>query len=173
MTSRRRALLAMLAAASLVACTGGMDDLEQYAKEVKAKPGGRIEPLPEIKPYESFTYEAATMRSPFVPDTPVVAESGGAGGGVRPDTNRNREFLEQFPLDTLRMVGTLEAGSIFFGLVQDKDGLVHRVLPGNHLGQNDGKILRVTPSSIELVEIVPDGLGSYFERPAAVALDSK
>ena len=148
MTSRRRALLAMLAAASLAACTGGMDDLEQYVKEVKAKPGGRIEPLPEIKPYESFTYEAATMRSPFVADIPV-AQDRVAGGGVRPDTNRNREFLEQFPLDTLRMVGTLEAGSIFFGLVQDKDGLVHRVLPGNHLGQNDGKILRVTPSSIE------------------------
>ena len=122
-----------------------MDDLEQYVKEVKAQPGGRIEPLPEIKPYESFVYDARRRCArPFVPDTPVVAENGGAGGGVRPDTNRNREFLEQFPLDTLRMVGTLEAGGTFFGLVQDKDGLVHRVLPGNHLGQNDGKILRVT-----------------------------
>ena len=173
MTRGSRLVLALVAASALAACTGGMDDLEQYVKEVKAKPGGRIEPLPEIKPYESFAYEAATMRSPFVPDTPVVADSGGAGGGVRPDANRNREFLEQFPLDTLRMVGTLEAGTTFFGLVQDKDGLVHRVLVGNHLGQNDGRILRITPSSIELIEIVPDGLGGYFERPAAVALDSK
>jgi type IV pilus assembly protein PilP len=172
MTSRCKAILAILALLSLAGCTGNMSDLEDYVKQVKARPGGNIEPLPDIKPYESFAYEATNMRSPFVPDTPVVAESGG-GGGVRPDTNRNREFLEQFPLDTLRMVGTLEAGGSFFGLVQDKDGLVHRVLPGNHLGQNDGKILRVTSGAIELVEIVPDGLGGYFERPAAVALDSK
>ena len=172
MTSRCKALLAILALLSLAGCTGNMSDLEDYVNQVKARPGGNIEPLPDIKPYESFTYEASNMRSPFMPDTPVVAESG-SGGGVRPDTSRNREFLEQFPLDTLRMVGTLEAGGSFFGLVQDKDGLVHRVLPGNHLGQNDGKILRVTSGTIELVEIVPDGLGGYFERPAAVALDSK
>jgi type IV pilus assembly protein PilP len=172
MTSRCKAILAILALVSLAGCTGNMSDLEDYVKQVKARPGGNIEPLPDIKPYESFAYEASTMRSPFLPDTPVVAEGSG-GGGVRPDTSRNREFLEQFPLDTLRMVGTLEAGGSFFGLVQDKDGLVHRVLPGNHLGQNDGKILRVTSGAIELVEIVPDGLGSYFERPAAVALDSK
>lgn len=160
-----------LACTLATGCTGGMDDLEQYVAEVKARPGGRIEPLPEIKPYESFTYTASTMRSPFQPDTPVVADTGPGGGGVRPDTTRNREFLEQFPLDTLRMVGTLEAGGVFFGLVQDKDGLVHRVVPGNHLGQNDGRIVRVTPAQIELIEIVPDGLGGYFERPAAVALD--
>ena len=172
MTSLRRVWVVVLAAALLGACTGGMNDLEQYVKDVKARPGGRIDALPEIKPYESFVYDAGTLRSPFVPDVPVAAEAG-SGSGVRPDTNRNREFLEQFPLDTLRMVGTLEAAGAFFGLVQDKDGLVHRVLPGNHLGQNDGKILRITPSTIELIEIVPDGLGGYFERPAAVALDSK
>jgi type IV pilus assembly protein PilP len=171
MTGRLRALLALSAAALLAACTGGMNDLEQYVAEVKARPGGRIEPLPEIKPYESFVYTASTLRSPFMPDTPAVADTGAAGSGVRPDTTRNREFLEQFPLDTLRMVGTLEAGGEFFGLVQDKDGLVHRVTPGNHMGQNDGRILRVTPATIELIEIVPDGLGGYFERPAAVALD--
>jgi type IV pilus assembly protein PilP len=172
MNRLNRTVLALLCALALGACTGNMDDLKEYVKQVKARPGGRIEPLPEIKPYESFTYSASNLRSPFMPDTPVVAEAAG-GSGVRPDTNRNREFLEQFPLDTLRMVGTLEAGGEYFGLVQDKDGLVHRVLPGNHLGQNDGKITKVTPSAIELVEIVPDGLGGYFERPAAVALDSK
>ena len=171
MTSFVRACIVLVAAALLAACTGGMDDLQQYVKEVKARPGGRIDPLPEIKPYESFTYEAATLRSPFMPDIPIAADAGAGGGGVRPDKARNREFLEQFPLDTLRMVGTLESGGTFFGLVQDKDGLVHRVLPGNHLGQNDGRILRISSSTIELIEIVPDGLGGYFERPAAVALD--
>src|SRR5262245_26656692 len=104
MTSRCRAFVALLAFASLAACTGGMSDLEQYVKTVKAKPGGPIEPLPDIKPYESFAYDATSLRSPFMPDTPVVAEGSGGGSGVRPDTTRNREFLEQFPLDTLRMV---------------------------------------------------------------------
>jgi type IV pilus assembly protein PilP len=128
--------------------------------------------LPQVQPAPTFAYEAGTRRSPFVADAPQRRRTGpGAVDG--PDPNRPREFLEQFPLDTLRMVGTLEAGGSFFGLVQDKDGLVHRVLPGNHLGQNDGKIQRITQSSIELVEIVPDGLGGYFERPAAVALDTK
>ena len=90
---------------------------------------------------------------------------------MRPDSKRNREFLEQFSLDTLRMVGTLKLGGQNFGLVKTKDGLVHRVLPGNHLGQSEGKIVSIEPSKISLVEIVPDGLGGYMERPASLALN--
>jgi type IV pilus assembly protein PilP len=89
---------------------------------------------------------------------------------VRPDSRRNREFLEQFSLDTLRMVGTLDLGGNRYGLVKTKDGLVHRVLPGNHMGQSDGRVTEVGASKITLVEIVPDGLGGYMERPAALAL---
>ena len=165
-----RLIFIAVAVLSLSACSNGMEQLQQQVAEIKARPGEAIDPLPEIKPYEAFTYAAGNMRSPFVPTPPARNDM---ANGVRPDVKRPREFLEQFPLDTLRMVGTLEAAGSFFGLVQDKDGLVHRVLPGNHLGQNDGKILRVTSGAIELVEIVPDGLGGYFERPAAVALDSK
>ena len=88
---------------------------------------------------------------------------------VRPDSKRNREFLEQYSLDTLKMVGTLKLGGQMFGLVQTKDGLVHRVLPGNFIGQSEGKITDITPSKINVREIVPDGLGGYIERPAALA----
>jgi type IV pilus assembly protein PilP len=87
-----------------------------------------------------------------------------------PDQNRPREFLEQFPLDTLRMVGTLADRRASFGLVQDKDGLVHRVGVGNHMGQNYGRIISITDSEIQLVEIISDGLGGYLERPAAIGL---
>jgi type IV pilus assembly protein PilP len=87
-----------------------------------------------------------------------------------PDPNRPREFLEQFPLDTLRMVGTLELDSGAFGLVQTSDGLVHRVRVGNHLGQNYGRITAVSDAEIQLVEIISDGLGGYLERPSAVGL---
>ena len=90
--------------------------------------------------------------------------------GIRPDVKRPREFLEQFSLDTMKMVGTLQLQGRNYGLVQGKDGLVHRVLPGNFMGQNDGRILGITATRISIVEIIPDGLGGYIERPAALAL---
>ena len=165
-------ILALLGAGMVLgACGGGMDDLDQYINEIKARPGGRIEPLPEITPYEVFSYQADIegIRSPFVPDSPQVA-AGPADGGTRPDPDRSREFLEGFPLDTLRMVGTLELGGTNFGLVQTSDGLIHRVIPGNYMGQNDGRIVAIRDSEIELVEIISDGIGGYLERDAAVAL---
>ena len=161
----------IVAAFALGACGGDMDDLDQYINSVKAKPGGRIDPLPEITPYEVFIYlaDAEGLRSPFVPDSPQAA-AGIAAGGTRPDPERSREFLEQFPLDTLRMVGTLQLGETQFGLVQTSDGLIHRVVPGNYMGQNDGRIVVVSESEIELVEIISDGIGGYLEREAAVGL---
>ena len=136
--------------------------------EIKSRPGERIEPLPQIKAYESFTYNAANMRSPFVPSAPVRTDVASA---VRPDSKRSREFLEQFPLDTMQMVGTLQLQGSNYGLVQGKDGLVHRVLSGSFMGQNDGRVVAITPTRISIIEIVPDGLGGYIERPAALALN--
>ena len=154
--------------AALTACSSADNDLARFIEDTRKEPGGRVEPLPEIKPYETFVYTAADMRSPFLPSSPG---SGAGYGGVRPDSKRNREFLEQFSLDTLKMVGTLRLGGQMFGLVQTKDGLVHRVSTGNHLGQAEGKITDITPAKITLIEIVPDSLGGYMERPAALALN--
>jgi len=166
----RKGLLLAIAAAGLVACGGDMDDLDSYINEVKARPGGRIQPLPEITPYEVFTYvaDAQGLRSPFVPDTPQA--SGPAAGGASPDPDRPAEFLESFPLDTLRMVGTLDINETVYGLVQTSDGLIHRVVPGNYMGQNDGRITNITESEIVLVEIISDGIGGYIERDAAIGL---
>jgi type IV pilus assembly protein PilP len=166
----RRALLAALALAALGACGGGDDDLRSYIDEVKARPGGRIPPLPDIVPAPTFAYEAEGRRSPFVPDTPQVRVSNNPDAIEGPDPNRPREFLEQFPLDTLRMVGTLEYASGDFGLVQTSDGLVHRVTVGNYLGQNYGRITGISDAEIQVQEIIPDGLGGYLERPASVGL---
>lgn len=149
-------------------CSSGQSDLQKWIAETKKKPGGRVQALPEVKPYESFVYSASGMRSPFQPQAP---NAGGASAGLRPSTRRNREFLEGFPLDTLKMVGTFKVGGNFYGLVQSKDGLVHKVLPGNYLGQNDGKVTEISNSKISLVEIIPDGLGGYIERPASLALN--
>ena len=166
----KRGLVLILATVGLTACGGDMDDLDRYVNEVKARPGGRIEPLPEITPYEVFAYvaDAQGMRSPFVPDTPQASGSG--GGGTRPDPDRSREYLESFPLDTLGMVGTLYIGETMYGLVQTADGLIHRVVPGNYMGQNDGRITDISESDVALVEIISDGIGGYIERDAAVGL---
>ena len=165
----KHGLILALSVVGLAACGGDMDDLDQYINEIKAKPGGRIDPLPEITPYEVFTYvaDAQGMRSPFVPDTP---QASGATGGTRPDRDRSREYLESFPLDTLGMVGTLYIDETMYGLVQTSDGLIHRVIPGNYMGQNDGRITEISESEIALVEIISDGIGGYIERDAAVSL---
>jgi type IV pilus assembly protein PilP len=158
---------AALAVLSLSGCSNGMDELRQQVADIKSRPGEAIEPLPEIKPYEAFAYNASNLRSPFVPTAPARND---LAAGLRPDVKRPREFLEQFPLDTMKMVGTLQLQGRNYGLVQGKDGLVHRVLPGNFVGQNDGKIVGISTTKISVIEIVPDGLGGYIERPAALAL---
>jgi type IV pilus assembly protein PilP len=157
----------VLASGAAAGCSGGQSDLQKWIAETKKKPGGRIQALPEVKPYESFVYSAGNLRSPFQPVGPSV---GGGQAGLRPSSQRNREFLEGFSLDTLKMVGTFKVGGRFYGLVQSKDGLVHKIQPGNYLGQNDGKVTEISGSKISLVEIIPDGLGGYIERPASLSL---
>jgi len=162
------ALLAAAAIAMLTGCTGGQDeDLMAYIDTVKAKPGGRIEPLPQIKPYETFRYQAQSMRSPFVYNRP---QAKGRGDGIRPLQNRTKEYLEQFPLDTLDMVGVLNKSNTQYALLKTSDGLVHRVVVGNYIGQNEGRVVSISESSVELNELVADGVGTFYKRPASIGL---
>jgi type IV pilus assembly protein PilP len=165
----KQGLVLSLLALGLSACGSGADDLDVYINEVKIRKGGVIEPLPEIAPYEIFEYlaEKEGIRSPFRPDTP---QSIAGAGGPRPDDERSREYLESFPLDALAMVGTLNIEETMFGLVRTADGLIHRVVPGNFLGQNDGQITGISESEIVVLEIISDGIGGYIERDAAVGL---
>src|SRR5687768_18481299 len=155
-----------LLGSALSGCSSKDDELDQFIADTKKEPGGRVEPLPELKPYESYAYESAGLRSPFMP-----GGAAGSAAGPRPDNRRNREFLEQFSLDTLRMVGTLRMQDRTYGLIKTKDGLVHRVTVGAYLGQAEGKVTEITPSKISVVELVPDGVGGYMERAAALALN--
>jgi len=165
--TRSLAASAMLALLALAGCSGRDASLDSFIAATRTESGGRVEPLPEVKPYEAFRYEDKNLRSPFMP--------GGSGGaqnaGLRPDSHRTREYLEQFSLDTLKMVGTLNLGGKYYGLVQTKDVRVHRVIVGEYIGTNEGRIMDITPSRIALSEIIPDGLGGYIERPAALALN--
>ena len=150
----------------LFGCSSKDSALTEFIEATKTEPGGRVEPLPEVKPYDSFVYAGNVKRSPFVPG----GSGAGSNPGVRPTTNRNREFLEQFSLDTLKMVGTMKLGGTNFGLVRVSDGRVHRVTVGNYIGQNDGKITDIAANKISVTEVVPDGLGGYMERAAAIGL---
>jgi type IV pilus assembly protein PilP len=162
----RRILLLAGMAVLAAACSGANDDLLQYVDQIKARPGGRIQALPQIKPYETFAYAAETLRSPFAPDT----SKSRTNSGPRPEANRPKEFLEQFPLDTMKMVGTLKRAGNLYGLVKTTDGMVHRVVSGNYVGQNDGRVTAVSDGEIRVEELVPDGIGGFYKRSAAIAL---
>lgn len=150
-----------------------MSDLQTYVEQVKARKTGRIEPLPEIQVYETHAYSAGDLRSPFAKPIDRQAQEQqevAVNNGISPDFNRPRELLEEFPLDSLRMVGTLEQTQKRWAIVQANDGTIHRVVSGNYMGQNHGKILRISENSIDLLEIIPDGQGGWQEREAAIAL---
>ena len=166
--SRLLAVVPLLAGVG--ACSSDTSDLQAYIDTVMARPGGRIEPLPEIRPAPSFVYEAGDRRPPFTPDANQRRVSSDPNAVRGPDPTRPREYLEQFSLDTMRMVGTLSGRSGAYGLVQTADGLVHSVSIGNHLGQNYGRITAISDSEIQLIEIIPDGLGGFIERPAGIGL---
>jgi type IV pilus assembly protein PilP len=161
----------LLLALCMSACTRGMGDLEQRVAEVKSRKGPPIEPIPVMKTFETFEYTAQNLRDPFSPSTD---DEGMNTSGPRPDMNRPREPLELYPLDSLDMVGTLGMGAKdIAGLIKDPDGVIHRVKPNNYLGQNYGRITGVFEDRIELVELVPNGVGGWIERPASIALESK
>lgn len=167
-TVLNRVLLA-LAALALVGCSSGMEDLEQYVAEVKARKTRQIEPIPQIKQYEAFAYVGGDRRNPFVRAEPQK-DASAPGNDLRPDINRNPEPLEEFPLDGLRMLGTLNKQRTVYALIKAPDNVVHRVTQGNHMGQNYGKITAISETSIDLIEIIPDGFGGFIERPANLAL---
>jgi type IV pilus assembly protein PilP len=148
-----------------------LDELRGFIADQKAKPPERIEPLPEIKQIETFIYSDTGRRNPFLDIHGEQTETASvAGSGVRPDFNRRKEELESFPLDSIRMVGTLEQVGSTWGLVKTKEGTVHKVKSGNYMGQNHGRILLISEDRIELTEIVQDGSGGYIERQASLAL---
>ena len=169
------ALLVLLAGCA----SGDMSDLEAWVAEVMARPGGRIEPLPEIKPYEAYDYRAAEqgLRNPFRPfyetraaEVENVADTGLTKEMEQEIKHRNREELEQFELDSLKMVGTMEDNNEQWGIILDPDGVVHRVKVGNYMGRNIGKITNIFEDHIELREIIKTPQGRWEERPAQIAL---
>jgi type IV pilus assembly protein PilP len=152
---------------TLAGCAPG-NDLRQWVAQEKAKKGAPLDPLPVIKTFETFEYQDQDLRDPFNVSADEQEQS--ANNGPHPDQDRPREPLEAFPLDGLRMAGTLGLAKSIEGLVRDPDGVVHRVRVGNYLGQNYGRITSISEDRIDLVELVPNGSGGWMEKPATIAL---
>jgi type IV pilus assembly protein PilP len=175
MRSLNDRILWLFSLVTLVVLSGcanpNLDELEGFVAQQKAKPPERIEPLPEIRQIETFIYSDTGRRNPFIDMLGDEAETASvAGSGIRPDFNRRKEELESYPLDSIRMVGTLEQVGATWGLVKTKEGTVHKVKSGNYMGQNHGRIVLISEVRIELTEIVQDGSGGYIERQASLAL---
>ncbi|WP_233709859.1 pilus assembly protein PilP [Pseudomaricurvus albidus] len=164
-----------VAVMTLSACSGSSNqDLKDFIEETKRRPAGQIEPLPPFVPYQSFTYSAMMERAPFDPPVEDIDQLIlGKNSNVKPDTSREKEFLEGFNIESLKMVGTLEQNGILWALINDGQGGIHRVTQGNHMGKNYGRIVATSKRQIDIIEIVPNGADGWVERPQVIKIAEK
>lgn len=151
-------------------------DLEQFVASAYQDKKPKIDALPEMAPYYRFTYTASDEPDPFSIGK-INFDQGGGGGGsnseLAPDNNRRKEALEAYPLDALRLVGTLEQGNTPYVIVQSTDGTAHRAGVGNYIGQNDGRIIKIFPleQRVLLTELVSDASGRWVSREVEITID--
>ena len=168
-THKKSIITSLLAAILTSGCSSDVTDLNEFISQTKLKHLGSVQPLPQFKPYQNFIYSAMDLRDPFEAAFEAESESADIESSVQKE-ERPKEPLENFPLDTLRMVGLLEQNKQVWGLIKDPQNLVHRVQTGNYAGQNDGQIVSVSEQQIEIIEIIPDGMGGYIERNASLSI---
>jgi len=150
----------------LAGCNSDNEDLKSFVRESDKRVPPKIEPLPAVKPFEPFTYEGFDLPDPFKPRKLTAPKGGGA---LAPDLNRRKEPLEAFPLEQLKMVGTLSMGKDMYAIVR-ADKTLYRVKKGNYMGQNFGLITDVSDNEIKLKEIVQDSAGDWAERQSVLPL---
>jgi type IV pilus assembly protein PilP len=161
--------LLFFACLGLASCGGEKySELKKFVKDADNLPRGRIPPLPSVKPFEPFNYDAFDLLDPFKPRK--IEPPKGAGGGIQPDLTRRKEPLEAYPLENLHMVGTIQQGQVTYALVMAPDSNLFRVKPGNYMGQNFGLITEIDESSVKLKEIVQDSTGDWTERVSTLTL---
>ena len=163
-----RTLLASCVLILIGGCTQGDAELRDWVAREKAQKGAPIAPLPVLKTFETFEYSDQGLRDPFSPSLEELP----AGSGPQPDKHP-KEPLEAYALDSLKMVGSIGAGASIEGLIKDTEGTVHRMHRGNYMGQNNGKIVAITETRVDLVELIPNGTGGWMERHATIALPEK
>ncbi len=167
-----RLVVPVLLLSSLSGCgDGGIQDVSQWMKEVRQETRVSIKPLSEPKKFTPFAYDAKGREDPYSPNKLAIAlaKSRKDSSALRPDMNRRREALESYPLDNLRMVGTLAKPGLTYALLQ-ADKSVFQVKVGNYIGQNLGMVTKITDTEVELKEVVQDASGEWVEREAKLEL---
>jgi len=171
--SRHHFAYLALCGLALAGCSGtNLDDLQQWTASQYADRKPKVEPLPEIRPYEAFTYTASNLSDPFDEKNLRPARPSGrsAGAGKGPDPNRRREPLEAYPLDSLRMVGTLVQDNKTWLVVRAPDGSVHHAQVGNYVGQNYGQIKSISEEKAQVSELIQDPNGNWIDRDASLSV---
>jgi type IV pilus assembly protein PilP len=167
---KRRILSSLVLCAILASCGGEpYSDLKEFVKESNNLPHGRLPPLPDVKPYEPFPYDAYALFDPFKPRK-IEPPKNGAGSGIQPNLTRRKEPLEAYPIENLRMVGTLQQNKATYALVKSPDNNLFRVKSGNYVGQNFGLVTDISESAIKLKEIIQDSGGDWTERISTMTL---
>jgi type IV pilus assembly protein PilP len=153
----------------LVAGCGGEShqDLRAWMQDQGKGVKGKLDPLPQVKPYEPFAYNAFDLPDPF---KPRKIEPVKGGSKLAPDLSRRKEPLEAFPLESLQMVGTLQRGKSTYALVRTTDKDIYQIKIGNYMGQNFGVVVEITDGEIRLKELVQDGAGDWTERSSTIQL---
>ena len=162
-----RLMLATLSLLSLASCSGGKgDDLDQFMEMAAKDAHPRIEPIPEVKPYTPFEYNAdGQLHDPF------KARRAQSSKGIQPNMNRPREPLEAYPLESLKYVGSLSKANMKYALIKTPDENIQQVKIGNYMGQNFGIVSDINDTAVVLKEIVQDDLsGDWTERTTSMAL---
>lgn len=169
----RAAASAALMSVALAGCTDdGVEDVRAWMEETKRQTPVKVAKIAEPKTFVPFAYGGKDSMDPYDPAKLAVALAklqGKTGAGLKPDMDRPREPLESVPLDTLRMVGTLQKVGSSQALLQS-DKSVFQVKVGNYIGQNFGRITGISESGVDLKEIVQDASGEWIERPARLEL---
>lgn len=154
----------------LVGCGGEeFQDLRDFVRTAGAEMRGKVDPPPDIKPYEPFTYDNTTgLPDPFKPRTD--AKNPRRTGQNLPNLDRPKEELEDFPLESLKMVGFLFQRNVGHAVIRSAEGKVYRVKAGNYIGQNFGQITSVSETEIKIKEMVQDSAGDWSERESKLQL---
>ncbi|KPK10716.1 MAG: hypothetical protein AMJ68_08310 [Acidithiobacillales bacterium SG8_45] len=172
----RRVVPVFILSLGLAACgSDGLDDLRQFTENTHKNTKPRVDPIPEVKVYEKYAYASYKLPDPFSNDNlsrSSVSAQQDDSDGRGPDLTRPKEALEEYPLDALTMVGTLEKDKTRWAIISvaTAGGEVHRVKIGNHLGRNYGMITDIREDEIALVELVRSSLGDWVEREATIKL---
>jgi len=167
----RRAIAIAVSGLMLAACSGEQhSDLRQFVRDSDNMPRGRIPPLPEVKPYEPFEYAAFDLIDPFVPRKIEAPKASNVPGALQPPKDHRPGPLEAFPLENLKMVGTLQQKKDIFALIKTPDNNLYRVKPGDYMGQHFGRIVAIDEAAVKLKELVQDSGNEWKEEERTLLL---